>query len=88
MWDHSAFHHTGLTTPAIWRTRERPTRKRKMESLHRLKAARAKVARMVVADPIYAPIFERVEAEIAQLEAISANDVVARARAVIQSATR
>lgn len=59
-----------------------------MESLNRLKAARAKVARMVISDPVYAPIFERVEAEIAELEAIAANDVVARARAVIQSATR
>lgn len=59
-----------------------------METLERLKAARAKVARMVVADPVYAPIFERIEADIAELEAIAANDVVARARALIQSATR
>lgn len=59
-----------------------------METLERLKAARAKVARMVVADPVYAPIFERIESDIAELEAIAANDVVARARALIQSATR
>ncbi|MAQ36862.1 hypothetical protein [Thioclava sp. F28-4] len=59
-----------------------------MENLERLKAARAKVARMVVADPVYAPIFERIESDIAELEAIAANDVVARARALVQSATR
>lgn len=59
-----------------------------METLERLKAARAKVARMVLADPVYAPIFERIESDIAELEAIAANDVVARARALVQSATR
>ncbi|OOY20415.1 hypothetical protein BMI86_07625 [Thioclava sp. DLFJ5-1] len=59
-----------------------------MENLERLKAARAKVARMVVADPVYAPIFERIESDIAELEAIAANEVVARARALVQSATR
>ncbi|OWY04709.1 hypothetical protein B6V75_00715 [Thioclava sp. F1Mire-8] len=59
-----------------------------MENLERLKVARAKVARMVVADPVYAPIFERIESDIAELEAIAANDVLARARALVQSATR
>jgi hypothetical protein len=57
--------------------------------LERLRAALETVAKLVVADPVYVPIFTRLEAEIAQEEAIVANDVVARARAVAaQSATR
>lgn len=51
--------------------------------LLRLHRARDKVARMVVADPAaYAPIFQRLEAEIAEAEA--AGDILARARAVAQ----
>ena len=57
--------------------------------LERLRDALEVVAELVVADPVYAPIFSRLEAEIAQEEAFLANDVVARARAVAaQSATR
>ncbi len=57
--------------------------------LERLRAALDTVAKLVVADPVYAPIFRRLEAEIAQEEALLANDVVARARAVAaQNATR
>ncbi|MCM2562495.1 hypothetical protein M8756_10080 [Lutimaribacter sp. EGI FJ00015] len=52
--------------------------------LLRLHRARDKVARMVVADPAYAPIFQRIEAEIAEAEAM--DDIVARARAVAQNA--
>lgn len=52
--------------------------------LLRLHRARDKVARMVVADPAYAPIFQRIEAEIAEAEA--AGDILARARAVAQKA--
>jgi len=54
--------------------------------LLRLHRARDKVARLVVADPVYAPIFARLEAEIAEAEA--AGDIVARARAVAQNANR
>ncbi len=50
--------------------------------LRRLYAARAKVARAVVADPVYAPIFERLEREIAAREA---TDILARARAIVQN---
>ena len=54
-----------------------------------LRAALETAAKLVVADPVYAPIFSRLEADIAQEEAILANDVVARARAVTaQIATR
>ena len=56
--------------------------------LERLRAALKTVAKLVVANPVYAPIFSRLEAEIAQEEALLANDVVARARAVAaQNAT-
>ena len=59
-----------------------------MESLEQLRRLRQVAAKLVVSNPVYAPIFERVEPEIAELEAIAANDVVARARAVVQSARR
>lgn len=52
--------------------------------LLRLHRARDKVARMVVADPAYAPIFQRLEADIAEAEAM--DDIVTRARAVAQKA--
>ncbi|WP_287012202.1 hypothetical protein [Actibacterium sp.] len=50
-----------------------------MDNLDRLKAALAKVAKLVVSDPVYVPVFTRLEAEIAKLET---NDVLARARAL------
>lgn len=49
--------------------------------LDRLKAARATVAALVVEDPIYAPIFARLETEIAVEEA--RGDPLARARAIV-----
>lgn len=52
--------------------------------LLRLHRARDKVAKLVVADPAYAPIFQRLDAEIAEAEA--ADDIVARARAMAQNA--
>lgn len=58
-----------------------------MSNLLRLHRARDKVARLVVADAVYAPIFQRLEAEIAEAEAEAAEDVVARARAVAQKAS-
>lgn len=54
-------------------------------NLLRLHRARDKVARLVVADPVYAPIFRRLQSEIAEAEA--AEDIVARARAVAQKAS-
>jgi len=47
------------------------------DELIRLRAA---VAKLVIDDPIYAPVFERLEIEIASLEA---SDPVARARAIL-----
>ena len=49
--------------------------------LERLKAARVTVAALVVEDAVYAPIFARLEAEIAAEEA--RGDPVAHARAII-----
>jgi hypothetical protein len=51
-------------------------------TLDRLRKAHAKVARLVVADPVYVPVFTRLEAEIAEAEAALKDDVIARARAV------
>ena len=58
-------------------------RRAQKEEMRRLKAARATVAQLVVFDPVYAPIFERLEREIEMLEQIESTDVVARARAVV-----
>lgn len=51
-------------------------------NLTRLKDARLKVAELLLADPIYLPVFIRLEQEIAALEA--SNDAVARARDIVQ----
>jgi hypothetical protein len=51
--------------------------------LARLMAARQTVAKLVVADPVYVPIFERIEAEIASEEArLTDADPLASARAI------
>lgn len=49
-------------------------------NLERLRGAYATVACLVVQDPVYLPIFLRLEAEIADLEI--RDDVIGRARAV------
>jgi len=56
--------------------------------LARLLAARETVAQLMVEDAVYAPIFARLEAEIAAEEA--KGDPIARARAILaaQSAMR
>jgi len=59
-------------------TSPRPT---EQSMLDRLKAARATVAELVVKDAIYAPIFARLEAEIAAEEA--KGDPLAHARAIV-----
>lgn len=57
-------------------------------TLERLRAALTKVAKLVVQDANYAPIFQRLESEVARAEALLSDDVMARARAVAaQSAT-
>ena len=48
--------------------------------LKRLRAARIKVARLVIADRAYAPIFARLDREIKMLEA--EDDLLARASAI------
>ena len=48
--------------------------------LKSLRSAYRKVAALVLHDPVYLPIFERIDREIAALEA--EGDVISRARAV------
>ncbi len=48
--------------------------------LERLQANYAKVAKLVILDPVYLPIFQRLEAEL--LAADTEADAIARARAV------
>ena len=55
--------------------------------LSRLRAAQAKVALLVIADPVYAPIFARLEIELAEAEAAERGDVLAQARAVVAAQT-
>lgn len=49
-------------------------------TLERLQAAYTKLACLIVQDPVYIPIFLRLEAEIALLEI--EGDVISRARAI------
>lgn len=52
--------------------------------LARLQKAQTTVAQLVVSDPVYAPIFERLDAEIATEEAKRmASDPISAARAIV-----
>lgn len=51
--------------------------------LLRLRAAHATVAKLVVDDLIYLPIFKRLEAELAAAEARDQGDAIAYARAAM-----
>jgi hypothetical protein len=64
------------------------TTKPSLTELDRLRAALQTVAELVVVDPVYAPIFARLEAEIDLEESKLSSDVIVRARALAaQSAT-
>ncbi|AML50411.1 hypothetical protein RC74_03255 [Falsihalocynthiibacter arcticus] len=51
--------------------------------LQRLRTAHATVAKLVVDDVVYLPIFKRLEAELAAAEVKDKGDAVAYARAVL-----
>lgn len=51
--------------------------------LHRLRSAHAKVAKLVMEDVVYLPIFERLEAELEAAEAKENGNPVAYARAAM-----
>lgn len=53
------------------------------QELARLRAALQVVAHLVIDDPVYAPLFERLEEEIRQGEEDLANGAQARARALL-----
>lgn len=55
--------------------------------LDRLRAAHAAVARIVLMDQVYAPIFQRLEAELSAAEARAGGDPIAYARAVVAAQT-
>jgi hypothetical protein len=44
------------------------------------------VARLVIEDPVYIPIFKRIEAEIAR--AVEEEDVISRARKIVNGGIR
>ncbi|MFE3838756.1 hypothetical protein [Pseudogemmobacter sonorensis] len=51
--------------------------------LDRLRAAHATVALLVLNDAVYAPIFDRLDRELAQAEAAFSGDILTRARAIV-----
>lgn len=57
--------------------------RRHLPLIDRLRSAHAIVAGLTVENPVYAPIFERLERELRKAEAD--DDVLARARAVVAS---
>ncbi|MDE3078861.1 MAG: hypothetical protein KGI94_02365 [Paracoccaceae bacterium] len=65
-------------------TANRVVNRRGASDLDRLRAARETVAALVLRDPVYAPIFKRLDDEIAAEEAALSQDVVARARALLR----
>jgi len=50
--------------------------------LLQLEYARDMLAKLVLADPVYVPIFQRIEEEIALTEAARSGDALTRARAI------
>lgn len=58
--------------------------RRRSPDLDRLRANLEIVATLVLEDPVYGPIFDRLEQEIAIEEAALSQDVVERARAVLR----
>lgn len=57
--------------------------------LQKLHAARDTMTKLVLANPVYVPIFQRIEKEIELAEAASTGDSLAQARAIAcQIATR
>lgn len=61
----------------------RPATRNSGDDLPRLRAALQVVARLLIDDPVYAPIFERLEDEIRQEEENLANGAQARAHALL-----
>jgi len=55
-------------------------------SLQDWEAYRELVARLVIEDPVYIPIFKRIEAEIAR--AVEEEDVISRARKIVNGGIR
>ncbi|MGJ8609509.1 MAG: hypothetical protein ACSHWY_00350 [Octadecabacter sp.] len=56
--------------------------------LERIQCALEAVAKLVVDDPVYAPIFERLERMLENEQALQSGGVIARAKAIAaQSAT-
>ena len=51
--------------------------------LEKLKAAYAKAAALVIEDPVYLPVFERIEREIALFE--KQDDAIQRAKAIAEN---
>lgn len=57
-------------------------------SLSELREARATLAQLVVIDPVYLPIFERLDAECEKAELALINDPIALARLIAEQARR
>lgn len=53
--------------------------------IERLRTAHALAAKLVMVDPEYLPIFERLESELIQAEAATLTDPVSKARALAAS---
>lgn len=84
-WSFEPGQMAGRLLPAFDDLASRTSRNRSVRrDLARLMAARQTVAKLVVADPVYVPIFERIEAEIASEEArLTDANPVASARAIV-----
>jgi hypothetical protein len=61
----------------------RPSNNVPSRDLNRIRNAHRNLAILTAEDPIYAPVFERLERMLAQAEAANTDDPVARARAAV-----
>jgi hypothetical protein len=61
----------------------RPLNNAPSRDLNRIRKAHRNLAILTAEDPIYAPVFERLERMLAQAEAANTDDPIARARAAV-----
>lgn len=59
----------------------------RQRDLERVRKAHLTAAKLTAGNPVYAPIFARMERELASAEAALSDDPIFRARAALQNAT-
>ena len=84
----SAMRTSIFSSGSEWLNKQRPIHSSKQNNkIERIRAAHGIMAKLVIQNPVYIPIFERLERELAVAEADG--DIITRARNIVaQRATR